>query len=1121
VASILHPSRPPSPGKHDAAVESYLTRARRRIRGLDFLVGLLVLASGVLAFLVGMVLCDRWLVLSPLTRQLALAGFGLAALLYVAVGIVRPLCRPINPYFAARHLEQVVPGSKNSVVNWLDLHDRGLPPAIRMAVTQRAARDLANADLEQAISGRRATWLGGLTTALALAAVFLMAFLGATPFFSLLGRTFAPFREGAIATRTQLTLVQPEGGNVTVPVGRSVRFAVDVDGRVPQPGKPDAVRLLFHYQPGDPDEERPLEREDGDRWGTTLPAFQVQNGFWYRIAGGDARTPEYRVQVRATPLITTFDVTYHYRPYLGWKDDTTHDPHLRALRGTEVTLVAHTNRTVRLRDSQMELELTRPAQAARVPQKVVSKLPAEAVPGDPNALAFHLVLEESGKYRVWFTSTEGEPSPEPTTYSIQVLQDHAPLVELTKPGKDVSLPANGLLPLEGRATDDNGLTSLVLHLRPEGGTELRPQPYRTGKSFRLADGGYPKMLEYRDFVDLARLKQHDGKPVALAPKSVLEYWLEVADDCDYPGPNVGRSKTYKVTIVEPDADRKKQEDERQKAQQDQQKHDAKQDEQLKKEGQNQRPDTNPDHQQQNQPGKEGEKPGQKQQPQAKQGGQPNEKQDAGQKPNEQPQAGQNPKDQPSKEGGKEGAPKPSENSGQKDHGKEGAPKSSAKPGQDGGKSGEPKPGPGQQGSPDPRQQQAERLAKAIREQQRQDASGGKNGPAQEPKGPKKDGGRETVKPDAEPNQGSGQAGEPKPAAGQPKEQGGSPTKPGEKNGGTPGGTSKNEGPNRANKPTPEKGGAGGTPQGTAKEQAAGKDPSEANARDVQGLEKQLSQSDAQGQKAAEKRLEQVRDQARDPAAREAARKALEKYIQEKKMARPRGEETGPNQPSNQGGAPGQGKKDSTGSKEAGHGAGQDAKGGNSTSAQAAGSQGNDRNGKKEGEPPGPAGGQPGHERNGRPGETAGGGTGGGAKPGGNPQGGNPARHASNNDTTPPDEPSPDGKANPNRRRQPGELVLQDLRKTLDYLKKHPEKMKEVLKRSGLKAKDVRDVEDYLNEKLPPPQQGGPLKNIGVRKVSPGKGTTPDTRTNSTAGPPPEFRESTRAFTRQLSGPDKE
>src|SRR5439155_4827967 len=105
---------------------------------------------------------------------------------------------------------------------------------------------------------------------------------------------------------------------------------------------------------------------------TNLLAAEVQNGFWYQVAGGDATTPEYRVQVRSTPLLTGFDVTYHYRPYLNWPDRTTHDQNLQDLRGTEVTLLARTNRMVQ--EGQLEID----------GQKGL--IPAELVREDPQAL---------------------------------------------------------------------------------------------------------------------------------------------------------------------------------------------------------------------------------------------------------------------------------------------------------------------------------------------------------------------------------------------------------------------------------------------------------------------------------------------------------------------------------------------------------------------------------------------------------------------------------------------------------------------------------------------------------------------------------------------------------------
>jgi hypothetical protein len=1121
VATTAQQPRPASPAKHDATVEAYLARARGRIRSLDATVGVLVLVCAALAFALGMVLCDRWLVLSPLTRQLALAVFGLAALLYALFGLVLPLCRRINPYYAARHLEQVVPGAKNSIVNWLDLHSEPLPPAFRAAVSQRAARDLADADLEQAISGRRVAWTGSLAAALAVAALVAMAVLGARPFFSLLGRTFAPFSEGLIATRTRLTLLQPEGGDTTVAVGRSVRFTVAVDGRVPQPGKSDALRLLFRYQQGDPYEERSLEPSN-DQWATTLPAFQVQNGFWYKVAGGDSETPEFRVQVRATPLINGFDATYHYRPYLSWKDDTTHDPNLRALRGTEVRLVAHTNRAVNVRDSRLELDL-----APKGAEGVRKTFAAEAVADDPQALAFRLVQEENGKYRVWFTSTDGEGNTEPMAYTVQVLPDHPPQVELTKPGQDVTLPVNGLLRLEGVANDDIGVKSLTLRLRVAEGAELRPQPYREGKSFRLAEGGYPKTLEYKDAVDLAKAQDADGKPAGLRPKMVLEYWLEAQDDCDYPGPNVGRSKVYKVTLGEPDADQKKQEQERQKAQQEQQQHEKKQDEQLKQEGQNPRQDSNPDHARQNQPEQDKND--------AKKADQPQGENKPGDKPNEQPKVGEQPGDKPNEQ------PKPGEQAGAK-------PDQGDKPNDKG------EPNAGQKGDtnppgkPDEREQKAQQLAKAL--QNGQDKPGAKEG-AQEPKGENKDQG------DAKRNQSAakdGHEGAAKPEAGNPKE--GTGTKPpGEKKEpGKPGNSGEEKpatpkeaghdqgssGPKAEDKPSGEKKNNGGSPQGEPKEQQTPKDPAAAGARDVQQLEKKLNDGSPSEQQAAEKKLEQVRQEAKDPAAREAAKQALEKHAQEKKESSPAAAKPQPKPPSDpkeaqqscpcqcKNGTSGNNQK-AGGSKGAGSGQGSDQKGeskGDAGSRQTAstnpGTKPNEQGGgkKDEGNNPGEA--KP-NGNKGQQGDTQTGGTGAGGTPGERLVGGRkPNGQAVNQDAPPPGEtPTPERQGEPEKPRHAGDLVLEDLRKTLEELKKHPEEMKKVLNRARLQSKDLRDVEDYLNEKLPPPQQTGSLNNLGVRQGTAGKGGTSDAKVAAPAQPPPGFRDSTRAFTRELARPDKE
>ena len=169
------------------------------------------------------------------------------------------MCRRINPYYAARRIETTIPEAKNSVVNYLDLRAEPIAPAFRNAISSQAARDLAEADLEQAISARRAGWLGGVAGGLLLAMLILYV-LGPQQFLSLINRAFAPFVEASIATRTQITIQQPEAGNATIPVGRAVAFAVWVDGKVPDPNDPDALKLLYRYNDTDAYEEKQNRR---------------------------------------------------------------------------------------------------------------------------------------------------------------------------------------------------------------------------------------------------------------------------------------------------------------------------------------------------------------------------------------------------------------------------------------------------------------------------------------------------------------------------------------------------------------------------------------------------------------------------------------------------------------------------------------------------------------------------------------------------------------------------------------------------------------------------------------------------------------------------------------------
>jgi len=227
------------------------------------------------------------------------------------------------------------------------------------------------------------------------------------------------------------------------------------------------------------------------------------------------------------------------------------------------------------------------------------------VAGHAQAVGFKFVIDRDAAYQVRFTSTEGEASGDSPEYTIRARPDLAPQVSLTVPGDDIALPPEGILKLEGSASDDHGLTGLTLRMKIKDGHTLAAKVYRgeekkPGKPlFRFDDGTYPRQLEYREFVELASLTDERGLAYKLKPGQVVEYWLEAADNCDYPypGPNVSRTeRTYKVAITKPSAkpDPKKQEQDRKQAQQEQEKHKKEQDQKLKDENQKRNEQASPE-----------------------------------------------------------------------------------------------------------------------------------------------------------------------------------------------------------------------------------------------------------------------------------------------------------------------------------------------------------------------------------------------------------------------------------------------------------------------------------------------------------------------------------------------
>lgn len=1141
--------------KYDALVASQLASAETRIRMLDLTAGLLGFAALSLAYVVAMVVSDSKLLLSPSTRQLSLYAFLAGALVYLYWAVIRPLRLRVNPYYAARQVEQQLPHAKNSIVNWVDLHEQALPPAIRGALGQRAAKDLSHVDLDRAISGRRAAWMGGVAGLFAVAFIASFFLLGPKPFLSLLQRTFNPFGAAGVSTRTQLTLLKPEGGNATLTVGRGVNFVVEVNGKVPNLKAPDAVKLLYRYEEGDPWLERVLFQEPNRDWTTSMSAIEVKNGFWYKITGGDAETEEFRVAVRAAPAITDFLATYRFRPYVARADEVRREREIKELLGTEILLRVRTNRA--LRDGRLELE---GKDGTRTVRGVVD-------PNDPQRLLVRFVLDEDGKYRLSFTSTDSEAYRDPVSYLVTAIPDKPPTVELTKPGRDIRLPADALLHLEGKAGDDIGVKSLILRMRVVGGDKVRGQPYRSDEQLRLADGGYPRELEYKDFVELSRVKSENGQASPLRAGMELEYWLEASDACDYPGANIAESKHYRVLLTDPEKKPQKQKQEKQQAEKDKQQHEQKQDQKIQKENQDRQQQRqeqqarNNEEENKSQSGSEGSKGGAGEKSQPKEGEQANNgdskdnkqqgesKNGQGDQNNAGQKSGQSEEEQKiedrikkaleKKEAGKDGKGENKPDKGNPGEGKGAQSNESDGGSSDGDKSKGENKGAGQQGSKESSEGKDKGQPQAGRDPSQGDGKGDKQprpmpGDKSEPKSSgaakKQDGKTGEGKSSGDP-QGSKDAGTSKP---KPMGKGNDPTKgerkpsddkrrPGERepasqakdnskrdetkgagNRKDDGKTEKKQGSSAPKGERSEQGdakqsaGQGGDKKpakSESKQSDAGTRSRNATAKEIQDLARKLGSKDTREREQAKKQLQRIEKEGADPDAREKAGEAL------KKMGAPDG--------SANNGTPKKG-SGSSGKKEQGK------EGENNEGAKDSGSSGEKDGGKEKGRGPGQKNEQ--GAKNGKGSSSSDAAEGSQNTPGGNtPGGGGDHRNSEGNgdrhETLPPPEP-----VKP-RDHRAAEMQLEDFAKRVN---------KDILKDAGVSEEAWKKYLDSKRKQLTPsekprpegpssPQQAKPLPSMGGKTIQPAASGQGDIPGSDRGQPPPGYRDAFRKFTQQMSG----
>ncbi|RKX27754.1 MAG: hypothetical protein DRP45_00270 [Candidatus Zixiibacteriota bacterium] len=257
-----------------------------------------------------------------------------------------------------------------------------------------------------------------------------------------------------------------------------------------------------------------IESGDSCFFGTTLR--QINRSFDFYVKAGEITTATQKIDVVDRPRVTGINLSVFYPEYTELPPLIVDENNgsFAAVVGSRATLKIATNLPI----EKAELIFD---DSSRTPLTVEGKTGQVA-----------LNVDRSRAYRIELLDHLGEKNPDPIEYYITAIPDEYPSIDVLRPGFDVNLNDEMILPLLVRIFDDYGFSSLVM-------------------KFTVFSHGRPSeehvaVLHYSDNINTQGDVEFnwDMDRLNLFPGDYVMYFFEVADNDVISGPKVTKTRQY-------------------------------------------------------------------------------------------------------------------------------------------------------------------------------------------------------------------------------------------------------------------------------------------------------------------------------------------------------------------------------------------------------------------------------------------------------------------------------------------------------------------------------------------------------------------------------------------------
>ena len=254
----------------------------------------------------------------------------------------------------------------------------------------------------------------------------------------------------------------------------------------------------------------------GDSLSFAVKLRQVNKSFDYYVQAGRTKTDIQKVDVVDKPRVNGIKLSIFYPDYTGLEPTVIDENNgsFSAVTGSRVNIKTSSNLPVEKVEMVFDNE-------SRLPMKVSGKA-AEA----------SLVVENSQSYYFRLTDHLGEENPDPIQFYVTAVPDEYPSISLLRPGFDVNLTEEMVLPLKVRIFDDYGFSSLVLKFT----TVYRGNPSEE----HVAVIHFPERIKTEGEIEF----NWDMDQLNMFPGDYCLYHFEVADNDKISGPKVSKTRQF-------------------------------------------------------------------------------------------------------------------------------------------------------------------------------------------------------------------------------------------------------------------------------------------------------------------------------------------------------------------------------------------------------------------------------------------------------------------------------------------------------------------------------------------------------------------------------------------------